>query len=185
MATALRSQPWKRIVLLTLLAGAAALVAQSKVEAQVQTEKRPQMDVVQLAPPHLDHQSVMVDQIQPRNRPAVTKIEPVPHRPVRGKEAASTLQLPADLHSVSDDPDQETGLTSPDTTSPDLLTEVARAWHVIRNRGQQPTPELIAREIGPDMLTAFLNQYPNGVALITAQEAPTAPTNPNLPPERN
>lgn len=139
--------------------------------------------VAQIAPPASNRQAVMIEQIQPPGRHPPTKVEAVPHRPVASKEAATTLQLPPDLASVSDDPDQETGLTSPDTVAPNLFGDVVRAWHVIRNRGQQPTPELIAREIGPDALTAFLNQYPNGVAMITAQEPPAAPTPPDLPPD--
>lgn len=170
------AQPWKRIGLFTLLAATATLYAAADLQAQ--------MSVAQIAPPASNRQAVMIEQIQPPGRHAPTKVEAVPHRPVGVKEAAATLQLPPDLDSVSDDPEQETALTSPETTAPNLLNDVARAWHVIRSRGQQPTPELIAREIGPDALTAFLNQYPNGVALITAQEAPTPPPPPDLPPDQ-
>lgn len=175
MDPAIRPRPWKRVALLTLLAIGAAFYAAPPVHGQGAQ--------VQGGQPYLNQQTVMVEQIQLRSKSAPVKIEPVPQRPVSSKEAASTAQLPPGLHPVSDEPGQETGLTSPDTAAPDLMGEVARAWTVIRNRGQQPTPELIAREIGPDLLTAFLNQYPNGVALITSQQPPSAPPPPEPPPE--
>lgn len=172
MTSALKRLHWKRATLLLLIAGGAAFATQTGARG----EGGKVIILAQNSAQPFNHRTVMVEQILPSRRPSPTKIEPVPHRPVRGKDAASTTQLPSDLRAASDDPDQETGLTSPDTASPDLMSEVARAWYVIRSRGQQPTPELIAREIGPDMLTAFLNQYPNGVALITSQDPPSAPS---------
>jgi hypothetical protein len=41
-----------------------------------------------------------------------------------------------------------------------LTSEVLAAWSLIRERGLTPTPDLIAREIGPDKLAEFLASNP-------------------------
>src|SRR3546814_19226430 len=53
----------------------------------------------------------------------------------------------------------ETGLEQVTRRSPRAApyAEVAAAWELIRRRGQQPTPELIAREIVPDLLGRLLH----------------------------
>ncbi len=74
---------------------------------------------------------------------------------------ANVGQLPGDLELADDESGPEQAISKP-YVSPEaaLYGQVAEAWQVIRQRGQQPTPELIAREIGPDTLARFLDQNP-------------------------
>lgn len=71
-------------------------------------------------------------------------------------------QLPGDLEVPENDDSQPEVAISRPLVSPEaaLYGQVAEAWQAIRQRGQQPTPELIAREIGPDTLATFLDQNP-------------------------
>lgn len=79
-------------------------------------------------------------------------------------------QLPPDAVVPLATPAPETDLANAHTVSPEatLYGQVAAVWEVIRRRGQQPTPELIAREIGPDMLSRFLTQFPGSEAMFSA-----------------
>src|SRR3546814_4117621 len=75
---------------------------------------------------------------------------------------AEVSQLPGDAEILPNATAPETGLEQVTRRSPraDLYAEVAAVWELIRRRGQQPTPELIVREIGPDLLARFLNTFP-------------------------
>src|SRR3546814_6661066 len=91
-------------------------------------------------------------------------------------------QLPETMELPRDAAAPEADLVRTERPRASLYLEVANAWEVIRRRGQQPTPELIAREIGPDMLARFLNQFPGSEALFgkDSDRHPVEP--PALPP---
>lgn len=75
--------------------------------------------------------------------------------------AVTIGQLPADAEPLNDDDNMENSLAADDIAPGGrLYAEVAEVWTMIRKRGLQPTPELIAREIGPDALTQFLDLFP-------------------------
>lgn len=168
-------EPWGRVGGLVLLTCLATQCVESR--AQVQGS------VAQIPVPQSDRQATMIEQISVGSKAPSARVEPLPAPVAKANEAGAATQLPAGLDPLSNDPEQETSLTPPEPAVPDMMGQVIRAWHVIHNRGQQPTPELIAREIGPDALTAFLNQYPNGVAIITSPEPPKAPPPATLPPD--
>ncbi len=94
-------------------------------------------------------------------------------------------QLPDTIDLPGDAAGPEAGLAAvpPERPRDSLYLEVANAWEMIRRRGQQPTPELIAREIGPDMLARFLNQFPGSESMFgkDSDRLPVAP--PSLPPD--
>lgn len=81
---------------------------------------------------------------------------------------AQVGQLPGDLEVPDDDGTSPESAISQPIQSPEaaLISRVAEAWQVIRGRGQQPTPELIAREIGPDQLATFLDQNPEATDIF-------------------
>lgn len=86
-------------------------------------------------------------------------------------------QLPETLQPGRDAAESklEQGITPART----LTAEVISAWALIRERGQTPTPDLIAREIGPDKLAEFLASNPAaGNILATGAEAGTPPADP-------
>lgn len=85
-------------------------------------------------------------------------------------------QLPGDLEIPEDDDSRPEAAISRPVISPEakLYGQVAEAWQVIRQRGEQPTPELIAREIGPDTLATFLDQNP-AAADIFGRDSDTLP----------
>lgn len=77
----------------------------------------------------------------------------------------SVEQLPDDIE-VEDDEDGPEQHIVRNEISPEarLYQDISDVWQTIRQRGQQPTPELIAREIGPDLLARFLDQNPGAEA---------------------
>lgn len=82
------------------------------------------------------------------------------------KRTAAIGQLPSDAEAPADaGPEMNIGLSEggPDAS---LYDQVAEVWTMIRRRGMQPTPELIAREIGPDALARFLDQYPGATGMF-------------------
>lgn len=130
-------------------------------------------------PPVRDPAELAVDQLaQPRGNSADIRVDDL--GAPDGRAAVSVSQLPEDLEADDAAAESEPSLASQDKT--DLTGEVARAFELIRERGQQPTPELIAREIGPDRLAAYLNQNPEGVDIFTrdALPDPTQSTDPDL-----
>src|SRR3546814_1386674 len=81
---------------------------------------------------------------------------------------AEVSQLPGDAEILPNATAPETGLEQVTRRSPraDLYAEVAAVWELIRRRGQQPTPALNAREIGPDLLARFLNTFPGSEGMF-------------------
>ena len=61
-------------------------------------------------------------------------------------------QLPPDIEVVDEDAAPENDIREGQPQSPELVlyAQVAEVWSTLRSQGLQPTPELIAREIGPD-----------------------------------
>jgi hypothetical protein len=94
-------------------------------------------------------------------RPSMDQIT-LPAAPAAQSRTAMN-QIPADLRMAEAVKDTPENAVVGEGRSPeqDLYNQVARVWTTIRQRGQQPTPELIAREIGPDQLTKFLGQVPD------------------------
>lgn len=81
---------------------------------------------------------------------------------------AGVSQLPDDIEIIDKDgKGPEQAIVRPvDSPEARLYSQVAEVWEVIRQRGQQPTPELIAREIGPDALASFLDQNPGAESIF-------------------
>jgi hypothetical protein len=104
------------------------------------------------------------------------------------RQPARVTQLPADTETVDPTPNPEAALEDPTDRSPrkELYREVAAVWEAIRRRGQQPTPELIAREIGPDNLARFLSAFPGSEAMfgIDSDQLPIDAPPPPQPPEK-
>lgn len=85
----------------------------------------------------------------------------VPNVAPVGRETNPTLvqQLPPTLEAPAEHSHGEGNLVRGDERKT-LAGEVARTAELMRQRGQQPTPEALAREIGPDALATFLDQDP-------------------------
>ena len=119
------------------------------------------------APP-VGRDRARVEQIGPARTPPVTA--PVPAQP--GQRNAAIGQLPPTLEAPNA---PENDLVRPlQTDERRLYAEMAEVWLLIRQRGQQPTPDLIAREIGPEALATFLDQFP-GAADMFGKDSPTLP----------
>ncbi len=51
--------------------------------------------------------------------------------------------------------------SNPPLSEPQILhLKVSGAWRLVRSRGQQPTPELMAQEVGSEQLARFLSIFP-------------------------
>jgi hypothetical protein len=88
-------------------------------------------------------------------------------------------QLPADV-TASDGDESEAALIAGSVgQSRTAAVEIARAFEVIRGRGQVPTAELIAREVGPDVLQSYLQSNP--AALADPTPKPPVQTTPVVP----
>lgn len=75
----------------------------------------------------------------------------------KAEPSARITQLSDDLQPVGNG---EETLARPVARSAEgtrATLEVARAIDTIKGRGQQPTPELIAREVGPEVLETYLS----------------------------
>lgn len=91
---------------------------------------------------------------------------------------AATAQLSGNLEARSDADAPEQGLREGEVDPGLLLYQRATdAWKIIRQRGQLPTPELMAREMGPEHLASFLERFRDAV-LIFGKDSDTLP----LPP---
>ncbi|HKY82140.1 MAG TPA: hypothetical protein VJM09_11805 [Sphingobium sp.] len=97
----------------------------------------------------------------------------------KGNDPATVQQLPSTLEASAEHGKGEGTLIRGDDRKT-LAGEVARAAEMLRQRGQQPTPEALAREIGPDALATFLNQDPSALDSYSTpkEDAGAAP----LPP---
>ena len=99
--------------------------------------------------------------------------------PAKGHNPALVQQLPQTLEAPRER-DKGEGALIHEEKDKGLAGEVARTAELLRQRGQQPTPEALAREIGPDALASFLNQDPSSLdAYSTPKDdgkaAPTLP----------
>lgn len=121
--------------------------------------------------------TTQVEQVASAPLPKSTAIIDTADLPaIEGRRATAAMgQLPDDIEVSEGDQGPETSLVS-DRVSPraELYTEVAEVWAALRKQGQQPTPELIAREIGPDTLTRFLDQFP-GAEQIFGRDSDNLP----------
>lgn len=162
----IKQAPSKLLVALVLCAFAASHgFAQSEDEAEqlalkISPEKS-RLDVEQIVVPQ---SSGGTDDFQ---------IEATPAENERRSEVG---QLPGDLEVPDGEGKSPESAISKPIQSPEaaLFGRVAEAWQVIRERGQQPTPELIAREIGPDQLATFLDQNPDATDIF-GQDSDTLP----------
>lgn len=95
------------------------------------------------------------------------------------KTSAVIGQLPSDAQAPDDGvgPEANIGISAPGPAG-GLYGEVAEVWTMIRKRGLQPSPELIAREIGPDTLAQFLDKYPGAADMFGVDQdvLPVDPT---------
>ena len=90
------------------------------------------------------------------------------------RKAVAVNQLPPDLQQSADEKEGElVSRTSPSST---LTADVLRAWNQIRSRGQTPTPDLIASEIGPDRLAEFLATAPAAASVLATGTLPISGT---------
>lgn len=107
-----------------------------------------------------------IDQVAPSSsRPSNNALEQINRA---NRTTTNIDQLPQDAR-VGDDsanPEEDIGLSDSSDQKATLYAAVAEVWHVLRMRGQQPTPELIAREIGPERLSAFLNTFPGATGMF-------------------
>lgn len=109
------------------------------------------------AAPSSSRDSAAIEQLStPASARRAAEAPPAPIA-ARADPSARITQLPSGLKPVSDD-EANLAVVVPKRTEADAAIEVARALGVIRGRGQQPTPELIAREVGPEVLDAYLNR---------------------------
>lgn len=98
-----------------------------------------------------------------------------------GTPSTDVDQLPQNLTLRADATPPESALDGGGGHASDsLYREVAAVWQAIRQRGQQPTPELIAKEIGPENLARFLTLYPGAERIFANGTLP--PPTPVDPP---
>lgn len=136
-------------------------------------------------PPPSGGEATTVNQIGPPREKGGDRVEQVD---VRKSTSVAVEQLPDTIDLPRDDSGPEGSLEKLTVEHPraELYREVATAWEMIRRRGQQPTPELIAREIGPDMLARFLNQFPGSEGIFGADsdQLPIGPPDPPVQPPK-
>ena len=86
----------------------------------------------------------------------------------------SVDQLSDTLEPMADS--DEDALASHDRPKADLTSQVIAAWNVIRQRGQTPTPDLIANEIGADKVAEFLALGGPAASVLATGQLPDIPT---------
>jgi hypothetical protein len=113
--------------------------------------------------------SVYIEQI---NIAALRKVEAARQIPTRADDQRRVAfnQLPSNLEQSKDAKENE--LVSKTTPEANLTADVLRAWNQIRSRGQTPTPDLVAREIGPDRLAEFLATSPAAASVLATGNLP-------------
>ena len=139
---------------LALMAAAMPLAALAQVEVSGSTA------IDQISLPDLSAQQIESDQVA-----------------LSADSAPSLTQLPEGLEPVASANEDQLGETAAPPRS--LTRDVLVAWETIRGRGQTPTPDLVAREIGPDRLAEFLATVPAaGNILATGTDPDTVPVSP-------
>jgi hypothetical protein len=124
-------------------------------------------------------EAVSADQVAPAARTTLgtEQVNRQPQSPV------GVTQLPSDLQPLA--PGSEAQLEAEAGPPRTLTAEVLAAWNLIRTRGQVPTPDLIAREIGPGKLAEFLASSPGAAnVLATGQEPDSNVAPPGADAER-
>ena len=115
--------------------------------------------------------------------------------PIAGdqKSAAFVDQLSGDDAPKSSDVDQlpdtlepinkgdEDALAQGSQPTGDLTQQVIAAWNLIRDRGQTPTPDLIASEIGADKVAEFLAMGGGAARVLATGQLPDTGTQPDVP----
>lgn len=93
-------------------------------------------------------------------------------------------QLSDTLEPIADS--GETALVRQDHPKGDLASEVVAAWNMIRQRGQTPTPDLIANEIGADKVAEFLAGGGQAARILATGQIPDSnnPISPDDPKGR-
>ncbi len=135
-------------------------------------EMQSQVSIDQIGPPN---GSTQTEQIGSKRLP-----KPSAKTPAIPAQQASTIgveQLSEDLEPSADS--NEAGLKNTTKPEANLNAQVITAWQQIRERGQTPTPDLIAREIGPDKLAEFLATNPAAGSILATGEEPEPPPKPN------
>lgn len=97
------------------------------------------------------------------------------------KASVGVTQLPSTLEPKGEG--MEDSLVSRSTPASSLTADVIQAWTQIRQRGQTPTPDLIAREIGPGKLAEFLASSPAAASILATGSLPDAPREEADPPK--
>lgn len=116
--------------------------------------------------------SVYIEQISVAARRRTEAPRQIPVTTDDPKRAVPFSQLPQDLQQSNDA--NENDLASKSSPEATLTADVLRAWSQIRGRGQTPTPDLIAREIGPDRLAEFLATTPAAANVLATGTLPDA-----------
>lgn len=107
----------------------------------------------------------------------VVGAEQIAGPPQTSRDTVNVIQLPPGLEPLARG--DEEALGKADAPPPSLTADVIAAWNLIRARGQTPTPDLIAREIGPDKLAEFLATTPAAASILATGTEP----DPQLPKE--
>jgi hypothetical protein len=133
-----------------------------------------------------EHRGVGVQQILPTTKTPAPLGKPIEQVGSEERRPAGVAQLPPDAELGPSAKGPELDLEAVTRSSPEanLYAEVAAVWLLIRRRGQQPTPELIAREIGPDVLAKFLNSFPGSEKMfgVDSDTLPISPPHDAAPP---
>lgn len=115
-------------------------------------------------------QDIGVDQIGAASSLAAATEQIRPKAVTSAPSEIGVDQLPETLQPKADGSEDSLGRNA--GPAPTLADEVLAAWNLIRQRGQTPTPDLIAREIGPDKLAEFLASSPAAGSILTTGVEP-------------
>lgn len=88
-------------------------------------------------------------------------------------------QLPDTLEPMTQG--DEDALAQGNHPTGDLTQQVIVAWNLIRDRGQTPTPDLIASEIGADKVAEFLAMGGGAARVLATGQLPDTSTQPEVP----
>lgn len=123
---------------------------------------------------------VYIEQIGVVARKRMEAPRQIPIKPEDQRRPVALNQLPSNLQQSKDANENE--LASKSSPEASLTADVLRAWNQIRERGQTPTPDLIAREIGPDRLAEFLATSAGAASVLATGIAPDKQEASDLPP---
>lgn len=138
------------------------------------------MAMVAAAPSAPQTSIVYIEQIGVAARKRMEATRQIPIKPEDQRRPVAFNQLPSNLQQSKDANENE--LASKSSPEASLTADVLRAWNQIRERGQTPTPDLIAREIGPDRLAEFLATSPGAGSVLATGMVPDQQEASDLPP---